>query len=213
MEEIKFQSKWFEKCIRDFLEIGDAPITKEMLSSIKYLYVATSHYYGLEFSKEELPDPFCFRNAGDEWDLCTLSNTNQYEKIEDFIEIEHYFEDSWTLALEKEEELNKKLPKADKELMKKFEESVKAYAADTCDFEGLEEDECSEWGILIPEDFSYLTGLQVVRLMSCCVEIHTLKFLNSLPNLKILEIGEVDLHDLEGLENLKNLDKLCIWSN
>lgn len=49
--------------------------------------------------------------------------------------------------------------------------------------------------------------------MSCQTEIHSLRFLEDLPELRILEIGEVFLNDLEGLEKLIGLEKLCIWSN
>ena len=53
-----FKSKWFEKCIRDYLKVGaDESITEEMLASI------TTHDYELAFGKEELPIPFEFSNA------------------------------------------------------------------------------------------------------------------------------------------------------
>ena len=58
-----------------------------------------------------------------------------------------------------------------------------------------------------------MTGLEVVRLMSCETEIHNLKFLTALSKLRVLEIGEVFLDTVEGLEALIGLEKLCIWSN
>ena len=80
--------------------------------------------------------------------------------------------------------------------------------------DGLDEDEVThDHKLLIPEDFCCLTNLEVLRLMSCQTEIHSLKFLDALSRLRILEIGEVFLNDLDGLENLIGLEKLCIWSN
>lgn len=97
---------------------------------------------------------------------------------------------------------------------KDFKKSVRKYGTQDCDFDGLEEDEITcDYGILVPEDISRLTSLEVLRLMSCQTEIHSLRFLEDLPELRILEIGEVFLNDLEGLEKLIGLEKLCIWSN
>lgn len=38
MSEIVFKSKWFERCVREYLEIRDGPITQEDLSEIKYFF-------------------------------------------------------------------------------------------------------------------------------------------------------------------------------
>ena len=39
MGEINFKSKWFEKCIRDYLQIQDEPVTQEQLNLIRYFTV------------------------------------------------------------------------------------------------------------------------------------------------------------------------------
>ncbi|NBI83911.1 hypothetical protein D3Z48_17940 [Clostridiaceae bacterium] len=99
-------------------------------------------------------------------------------------------------------------------VMRDFEKNIKEYGAYEADREGLDEDEVThDHKLLIPEDFCCLTNLEVLRLMSCQTEVHSLKFLDVLSKLRILEIGEVFLDDLDGLENLIGLDKLCIWSN
>ena len=215
---ICFKSKWFEKCLRNYLELGvDEPITEEMLASIKYLYVATSHDYALAFGKEELPRPFEFSNVGDEWWSACISDTGRFQSLEEFVEMhkwlghtELYLKDE---LLEQEEELQEDDPCLDEAAMKSFEENIKTYWAEQEDYEGLTEDEDGELGMVVAEDFAYLTNLETVRLMSCQIEIHSLKFLETLSKLKVLEIGEVRLHDLDGLDKLIGLDKLCIWSN
>ena len=79
------------------------------------------------------------------------------------------------------------------------------------DYEGLANAEDSiDIGMLVADGFAYLTNLETVRLMSCEVDIHSLKSLESLANLKVLEISEVKFH---GLDKLIGLDKLCIWTN
>ena len=105
-------------------------------------------------------------------------------------------------------------PTVDTIAMELFEESVKTYWAEQEDYEGLADAEDSiDMGMLEADDFAYLTNLETIRLMSCEVDIHSLKFLESLANLKVLEIGEVRLHGLAGLDKLIGLDKLCIWTN
>lgn len=98
--------------------------------------------------------------------------------------------------------------------MEEFEGSVKIYETQDSDFEGLVQDEETyDYGVLSPDDFSHFTNLEVVRLMSCETEIHSLAFLKALPKLRILEVGEVRLNTLDGLEKLIGLEKLCVWSN
>lgn len=98
--------------------------------------------------------------------------------------------------------------------MRDFEKNNKVYGTYKTDLDGLDEDEVThDRKLLIPEDFCCLTNLEVLRLISCQTEIHSLKFLDALSRLRILEIGEVFLNDLDGLENLIGLEKLCIWSN
>ena len=67
MNEIKFKSKWFEKCIRDYLGLTDEIITEEELGRIKYLYVSTNNDFELVFGSQELKIPFSFSNSSDEW--------------------------------------------------------------------------------------------------------------------------------------------------
>ena len=61
--------------------------------------------------------------------------------------------------------------------------------------------------------FSHFYNLEVVRLMSCELDIHSLSFLEEYSKLRVLEIGEVDLDDLKGIDKLIGLEKLSIWSN
>lgn len=232
--EIQFQSRWFEKCIREYLGIADRALTAEDVSVIRYLYVSTTNGYFLGFGRGGLPEAFAFSDAGDEWDCCCLSDTGEYHAIEEFINIREW-EDHKELSikrelLEKEEEEeewddedeewndvdedDEEWDDEDTSGMQDFENSVKIYEAKERDFEGLIEDETAyNYGILIPEDFAHLTNLEVVRLMSCEMEIHSLAFLKALPKIRVLEVGEVRLNTLEGLEKLIGLEKLCIWAN
>lgn len=222
--EIQFQSRWLERGIRDYLGI-EGEITKEDLSVIKYLFVSTTHEYLLGFSKD-VPPRFDFSDAGDEWWCCCLSDTGKYHDIGEFIDIEDWGDRKVisikrTLLDEEEFEVQQSDndgtvmdEKAAKQAMKDFQSSIKFYNAEDSDFEGLERDEETyDYGILVPEDFAYLTNLEVVRLMSCETEIHNLAFLQMLPKLRVLEVGEVRLDRLDGLEKLRGLEKLCIWSN
>ena len=43
MSEIKFQSKWFERCLKDFLNIKNRAVTDKDIQEIKYLFVTTTH--------------------------------------------------------------------------------------------------------------------------------------------------------------------------
>lgn len=216
---ICFKSKWFEKCLRNYLELGaNEPITEEMLASIKYLYVATTHDYELSFGKEELPIPFDFSNAGDEWWSCCISDTGRFQSLEEFVEMRKrrsvtvlYLKDE---LLEQEKVLQEEKPCVDEASMKAFEDNIKTYWAEQEDYDELAADEDKlDIGMVVAEDFAYLTNLETVRLMSCQHEIHSLKFLKALSKLKVLEIGEVRLDDLDGLDKLIGLDKLCIWTN
>lgn len=234
--ELQFQSRWFERCIREYLGIADRMLTVEDVSVIKYLYVSTTDGCFLGFGKGELPKEFAFSDAGDEWFCRCLSDTARYHNIEEFIDIKVDRENSKELSIKKEllelentnnqeenlsplEQKKKLLAwKREREKivqgMRDFENSVTLYEAEESDFEGLVENEKTyDYGILIPDDFCHLTNLEVVRLMSCETEIHSLAFLNALPKLRVLEVGEVSLNTLEGLEKLARLEKLCIWAN
>lgn len=217
MSEITFQSKWFEKCIRDYLQIGDRPITLEDLSVIKYFYVATTHSHDLQFGKDSLPPVFCFDDAGDEWNCCCISNTGNYKSIEEFITINEWFGHKELEIKEEVLDAESELPDdvfSEEAAMQEFMKSVKKYMAESDDYDGVEEDEeAGTSGMIFPEDFVYFTNVEVVRLMSCEQDIHSLKFLKSFPKLRVLEVGEVRLSDLEGIEKLIGLEKLAIWSN
>lgn len=226
MGEIRFQSKWFERCLRDYLNIEGRPITDEDVVEIKYLFVSTTHGYELGFAKSLPPELFqtcAFPDSGDEWDCACIENTGKYSAIQDFLEIEasnlEIGYQVYTLRLKDDIQrfayrgsaVEYKLAQR---AMRSFDADVKRYSPRGTDFEGLTEDEITcDYGILSPEDFSCLTGLEVLRLMSCQTEIHSLSFLENLPRLRILEIGEVFLNDLAGLNKLIGLEKLCIWSN
>lgn len=215
---VKFKSKWFDKCIRDYLGLAiDEPITKEALNTIKYLYVSTTHDYELAFGKGDLPKGFYFEYVGEEWECCCVYNPGKYESLDDFTKVIDWDNGRKILtlrseivkALEEENELEELASEAD---MDKFHESVKMYYAESEDFDGLiEDEETCDWGILIPEDFANLTGLEVIRFMDCGTEIHRLAFIKELSNLKVLELGEVRLENMEGIEKILELDVICIW--
>lgn len=211
--EIKFRSKWFEKCIRDYLDIWDREITDEDIRVIKYLYVTTTDGYEIGFGRGDLPENFEFSDCGDEWEFCCLDDTSKYKHLEDFVEIDNG-DGRICLSLKRNLLEQEEGDDIEEVAMKEFDSSVKKYWAEDNDFDGLVMDEVTyDYGILFPEDFAYLTGLEVVRLMSCETEIHNLKFLTALSKLRVLEIGEVFLDTVEGLETLIGLEKLCIWSN
>ncbi len=237
--EIQFQSRWLERCIRDYLGIENRPITRDDVRIIKYLRVSTTHEYLLEFGKGVLPEKFEFSDAGDEWLCCCLSDTAKYHNIEEFIDIggwgniqeisikgellekENSNGQGETLSPAERERRKiewKQEKKVIAQAMQDFKSSVKIY--ETCEakehaFEGFvwNEGGMYEWdhGILFPEDFAHFTNLEVVRLMGCEREIHSLAFLKMLSRLRVLEVGEVRLGTLDGLEKLRGLEKLCIW--
>lgn len=253
--ELKFQSRWLERCVRDYLGVGDRPVTAEDVSVIKYLYVSTTNGYMLGFGKGVLPKNFSFSDAGDEWDCRCLSDTARFGNSEAFIDIRDWgdckeisikstlledeydneepevdgydHKESEVDGHDKEDDLQedeygrennegKETDDADigSEGMEAFEGSVRIYVAEDSDFEGLERDEDTyDYGLLIPEDFAHFTNLEVVRLMSCETEIHSLAFLKALSKLRVLEVGEVRLNTLDGLEKLVGLEKLCVWAN
>lgn len=215
---IHFKSKWFEKCIRDYLELGEnEPITKNVLSTIKYLYVSTTHDYELAFGNGDLPKGFYFDDVGDEWSCCCVFNPRKYNSLEDFIKIIDWDNERKIMTLRTEvveviEEEMRLYECADESEMEKFHASVKRYHAGSEDFVGLVEDKDTfDMGILIPEDFAHLVGLETIRFMDCETEIHRLAFIRELPNLKVLELGQVCLENMEGVEKLQELDAICIW--
>ena len=87
IKKIEFQSKWFERCIRDYLELSfDEPITQEALDVIKYLYV-TTNYYEIGFGKGDLPKrDFGFDDTGEEWDCC-VHNPSRFESFDKLIRV------------------------------------------------------------------------------------------------------------------------------
>ena len=81
MSGIKFQSRWFERCLKDFLGIRERSITSEDVREIKYLFVSTTHSYELGFAKSLPPELFqtsAFQDSGHEWDCACIENTGQY---------------------------------------------------------------------------------------------------------------------------------------
>lgn len=219
MSEIVFKSKWFEKCVRDYLQIGDGPITQEDLNCIKYIEVQTTNGFSLQFGKDSLPKVFEFNDAGDEW-WCCISDTGKYNNLDEFITIREWGEVN-DLKIKKEIlELESKIEEQeeyDEASMAQFMQSVKEYWAEESDFEAVEKheeaEEDDEIEMVFGEDIAYFAHLEALRLMSCECNIHSLKFLNALPLLRVLEVGEVGLYDLEGIEKLIGLEKLCIWTN
>ena len=226
MRELHFQSRWFERCLRDYLGIEDRPITEEDVQEIRYLLVSTTHSYELGFAKSLPPELFqtcAFQDSGDEWDCACIENTGQYASIQDFLEIEvsnleigyqvHELRLKQEIACFEYDGSPVSCQRAQR-VMRDFDRSVKRYGVQDADFEGLTEDETTcDYGLLAPEDFACLPNLEVLRLMSCQQEIHSLQFLEALPKLRILEVGEVFLNSLAGLSKLIGLEKLCIWSN
>ena len=218
-ENIKFQSKWFERCIRDYLKLSfDQPITAEELDVIKYLFVTTNDYK-IGFGKGDLPvRDFGFDDTGDEWECC-VENPARFESFDKLVrvgDLNYVTYQRQTLTIRKEiedicEEENYSRD-YDEEGMELFEESVKKYVPEQKDFEGLQEDEeTNDCGILVAEDFTYLRNLEVLRLMDCQREIHNLSFLRKLPKLRVLELGEIQLSTLEGTERILDMEELCIW--
>ncbi len=212
--EIQLKSRWLERCVRDYLGIADRAITEEDVSVIKYLYVSTTDGYFLGFGKGVLPKQFAFSDAGDEWRMCCLADTAKYHRFEEFIDVRDWGNSKEISIksdlLEEDEEDDEEEPQD----MEQFESSVRIYETQDSDFEGLVRDEETyDYGVLLPDDFSHFTNLEVVRLMSCETEIHSLSFLKALSKLRILEVGEVRLHTLDGLEKLIGLEKLCVWAN
>lgn len=58
--EIPFQSRWFERCIREYLGIADRMLTAEDVSVIRYLYVSTTNGCLLGFGRGGLPEKLKF---------------------------------------------------------------------------------------------------------------------------------------------------------
>ncbi len=218
-EKIEFQSKWFERCIRDYLKLSfDEPIIQEALDIIKYLYVTTNDYE-IGFGKGDLPKhDFGFDDTGEEWDYC-VQNPGRFENFDKLIKVGDVNYGTYqflTLTVRKEiEAICEKENDSrdyDEEGMALFEESVKKYMPEDDEFDGLEEDEeTNDCGILVAEDFTYLRNLEVLRLMDCQQEIHDLSFLRNLTKLRVLELGEVQLSTLEGTERILDMEELCIW--
>lgn len=202
-----------KKCLRDFLNKPNGELTESDLSKIKYLYVSTSNGYQLGFSEKSLPNPFRFSDCGDEWFCRCLNDTHSFNAVDDFLKVCRYGT-IYKLYLKRDVLVNNDNDKSfDEQLMQEFESSIKIYYPDDEDFEGLEENDDCEYGIISTEDFSLLKAVEVIRLMSCQLEIHSISFIKNLEKLSVLEIGEVRLYNLEGIERLNNLKKLCIWSN
>lgn len=188
---------------------------RRILVKLSIFSVETTHGHGVQFGKGTLPAVFCFDDAGDEWDCCCISNTGKYNGIEEFVNINEWGEYK-ELKIKKEVlESEPELPEDvfyEEALMKDFMKSVKEYWPESSEYEEADEDARNS-GMIFPEDFVYFKNVEVLRLKTCEWDVHSLMFLEELPNLKILEIGEVRLSDLEGIEKLIGLEKLVIWAN
>jgi len=208
MAVINFNSSFINKYLRKYLKIGNEEvITENMLEDIKYIYLSTTHGYSIAFGKSPLPEVFEFDDCGDEWWCLCMKDTNRFESYKDFIAIDKDDENIYTLKFKEEpEELNCN----DKE-MEEFNSTVQKFWAEINDYNYLKIDEFGNRGFINANDLKYFKNIEVVRLMDCEIDIHSLGFINELPKLKVLEIGRVLLTDLEGLDKLNTLKRLCIW--
>ena len=208
MAAINFNSKLINKYLRKYLKIEneEQAITENMIEDIKYIYLSTTHGYSIAFGKGTLPEIFEFDDCGDEWWCLCMKDTNRFESYKDFITVEK-IENIYTLKFTEEpDELN-----CNDNDMKEFNNTVQKFWADVSDYNTLEKDEEGNTGFVNADDLKHFKNVEVVRLMDCEMDIHSLNFINALPNLKVLEIGRIQLHDLEGLEKLNKLEHLCIW--
>jgi len=210
MTEIKFKSKLFDKYFRKYLNIenDNEPITEDMLQDIKYIGLRTTGSYCIAFGKGTLPEVFEFDECGDEWYYCCMKDTHKFKSYKDFLKINNNDEFITLEFIKEPEELD-----CNDKNMKEFNSSVKTFRADFKDFKDLERNEYGDTGFVSSDDFKYFKNAEVIRLMDCEVDIHSIGFINEMSNLKVLEIGQVSLKDHEGLDKLNTLKRLCIWQN
>ncbi|ORX54776.1 hypothetical protein BCR36DRAFT_410583 [Piromyces finnis] len=206
MTEIKFKSKFIDKYFRKYLNIENEPITENMIHDIKYIYVSTTHAYCIAFGKETLPEIFEFNDCGDEWWACCMKDTDKFKSYKDFLKIENYENNSTLKFINDPDELYC----SDKD-MKKFYDNTKTFWAEDSDYDELKYDDNGNTGFICSDDLKFFKNAEVVRLMDCEVDIHSIGFINNMPNLKVLEIGRVTLFDHEGIDKLNRLRRLCIW--
>ena len=210
MSEIKFRSKFLERCIREYLDLSDAPITDTALAQIKYLRIATTHDHELSLGKGTLPKAFYFDDAGDEWNFCSLDDTGRFACIEDFLDIAEYYPPNKELSIKDElRQENWNEPSYNEAAMQSFNDDVVTYWAEEKDYQFTGEND----ELFFPEDFAFFTNVEVLRLNGCEQDIHSIAFINGMKKLRILEVGEVRLHNMDGTEKFIGLEKLCVWSN
>ncbi len=210
MSEIRFRSKFLERCIKSFLGLDGKSVTSEALAQIKYLRIATTHDHELSLGTGVLPKNFYFDDAGDEWNFHSLDDTGRFKFIEDFIDIAEYYPPNKELKIKDElccEDWND--PCYDEEAMRVFNDSIETFWAEEEDYSFAGEND----ELFFAEDFAYFTNVEVLRLNGCEQDIHNVEFLNTMNRLRVLELGEISLTSMEGTEKLIGLEKLCIWSN
>ncbi len=208
--EINLKSKFLERCVREYLGLGDAPITDTALAEIKYLRIATTHDHELSLGKLALPKDFYFDDAGDEWNFHSIDDTGRFACIEDFLDIAEYYPPNKELSIKDEfRPSNWDVPDCDEAAMQAFNDSVVTYWAEEDDYQFAGEND----ELFFVEDFVYFTDVEVLRLNGCEQDIHSIAFVAALKKLRVLEIGEVSLNSMDGIEKLIGLEKLCVWSN
>ncbi len=208
--EICFISKFLERCVREYLDLGDAPITDTALAQIRYLRIATTHDHELSLGKASLPKDFYFDDAGDEWNFHSLVDTGRFSSVEEFVDIAEYYPPNKEFSIKDElcsDEWDE--PVYDEAAMQTFSDSVVTYWAEQEDYDSANDN----GELLFAEDIALFTNVEVLRLNGCEQDIHSIAFLKELTALRVLELGELSLHSTDGVERLIGLEKLCIWTN
>lgn len=85
--------------MREYLDLGDAPITDTDLAQIRYLRIATAHDHELSLGNASLPKDFYFDDAGDEWNFRSLDDTGRFGSVEKFVDIAEYYPPNKELSL------------------------------------------------------------------------------------------------------------------
>jgi len=68
--------------------------------------------------------------------------------------------------------------------MEGFNSTVQKFWAEINEYNNLEGDEYGNRGFINANDLKYFKNVEVVRLMDCEIDIHSLGFINELPKLK-----------------------------
>ncbi|MBE6901744.1 MAG: hypothetical protein E7478_04660 [Ruminococcaceae bacterium] len=210
MSEINLKSKFLERCVKEYLGLGDSPIMDTDLAQIKYLRIATTHDHEMSLGKNTLPKDFYFDDAGDEWNFCSLDDTGRFAHIEEFIEVAEYYPPNKELSIKDElRQHDWSEPNYDEAAMQNFNEDVVTYWAEEDDYSFAGEND----ELFFAEDLAYFTNVEALRLNGCEQDIHNIAFLGVMNKLRVLELGEIRLNSMDGIEKLIGLETLCIWSN